>query len=73
VLRGRQAHLVQLVVNGRVFFDVGVGAGDVGFGLVVVIIADEILDGVFGKELFELAVKLRGEGLIAGRLTRLIT
>ena len=38
--------------------------GDVSFGLVVVVIAHEILDGVFGEEPLELAVELGGERLV---------
>ena len=38
--------------------------GHVGFGLVVVVVADEILDGVLGKESPELLVELRGQRLV---------
>ena len=48
--RGRQAQLVQLVVDRRFFLDVGVGGGNVGFRLVVVVVADEVLDRVVGKK-----------------------
>ena len=47
--RGGEAQLVQLVVDGGFFFDVDVAGRNVGFGLVVIVIADEILDGV-GRE-----------------------
>ena len=33
-----------------VLLDVGVGARDVGLGLVVVVVADEVLDRVVGEE-----------------------
>ena len=46
------------------FLDVGVGARQIGFGLVVVVVADEVLDRVVREELLELAVKLRGQGLV---------
>ena len=39
-------------------------AGHVGFGLVVIVIADEIFDGVMGEEGFEFVEELRREGLI---------
>jgi hypothetical protein len=45
-LGGGEAQLVQLVVDGGVLFDVDVAGGDVGLGLVVVVVADEVLDGV---------------------------
>ncbi len=62
----RVAELVDLLVDRGVLLDVGVGAGDVGFRLVVVVIADEILDGVFREEGLELPVELGGQGLVVG-------
>jgi len=38
--------------------------GDVRFGLVVVVVAHEVLDGVVGEEIPELSVELGGQGLI---------
>ena len=58
------AHAVDLFVDRGFFLDVGVGARHVGFGLVVVVIGDEILDGVVREEALELAVKLGGERLV---------
>ncbi len=62
--RRRMAHAVDLLVDRGVFLDIGVGARDVGFRLVVIVIADEILDGVVGKETLELAVELRRQRLV---------
>ena len=39
---------------------------DVGFGLVVVVVGDEVFDGVVGEEVLELLVELGGEGLVVG-------
>ena len=64
--RGGEAQLVQLLVDGGFFFDVEVAGGDVGFGLVVVVIADEVFDRVAGEELLELVIELGGEGLVVG-------
>ena len=44
--RRRQAHAVDLVVDRRFLLDVRVGGRDVGFRLVVVVVADEVFDGV---------------------------
>ena len=44
------AHAVDLLVDRGFFLDIGVGARNIGFGLVVVVIGDEILDRVVGKE-----------------------
>jgi hypothetical protein len=60
----REAHAVDLVVDGRLFLDVGVGRRHVGFRLVVVVIADEVLDGVVREESAEFLVQLRGERLV---------
>ena len=61
---GRVAQPVDLVVDRRVLLDVGVARGDVGLGLVVVVVADEVLDPVLGEELLHLGGELRGEALV---------
>jgi hypothetical protein len=62
--RGRQPHPVDLVVDGRFLLDVRVGGRHVGFGLVIVVVADEVLDGVLGKEPAELLIQLRRQRLV---------
>ena len=62
--RGGEAELVELLVDGGFLLDEEVAGGDVGFGLVVVVVGDEVLDGVGGEEGFELVVELGGEGLV---------
>ena len=62
--RGGEAQLVQLFVDGGFLLDVEVAGGNVGFGLVVVVVADEVFDRVAGEELLELVIELRGEGLV---------
>ena len=57
-------HPVDLLVHRRFLLDVGVGARDVGLGLVVVVVRDEILDRVRREEALELAVELRGQRLV---------
>ncbi len=61
---GVEAEAVDFVVDRAVLFDVGVGAGDVGFRLVVVEVGDEVFDGVVREEALELGVELGGEGLV---------
>ncbi len=56
--------LSKFFVDGGFLFDIEVAGGDVGLGLVVVVIADEVLDRVAGEELLELVVELGGEGLV---------
>lgn len=59
-----------LVVDGGVFFDVGIRVGDVGLRLVVVVIGDEVLHRVVGEELPKLRAELRGQGLVVGQYQR---
>ncbi len=64
--RRRMAHAVDLLVHRGVLLDIGVGARDIGFGLVVVVIRDEILDRVLGEEALHLGIELRGQCLVGG-------
>ena len=58
------AELVDLVVNRRVFLDEGIGGGEVRFGLVIVVVRDEVFYSVIGKQLLELTVELGSKGLV---------
>ncbi len=62
--RGAHTQLVQFVVDGGFFVDVDVGGGNVRFGLIEIVVADEIFDGVFGEKRFELVIELRSERFI---------
>ena len=62
--RSAEPEFLDFVVDAEVFLDIGVGGRQVGLGLVVVVVGNEILDEVLGKERFELAVELGGEGLV---------
>ena len=53
-----------MLVDRGVFLDVRVRARHVGLRLVVVVIGDEILDGIAREELPHLAVELRGQRLV---------
>src|SRR6476620_2323336 len=59
--RGGEAKLVQFVINRRFFFDVNVASRNVGLGLVVVVIRDEVFNGIRREELLELMVELRSQ------------
>ncbi len=63
-LRRGMAHAVDRLVDLAVLLDIGVAAGDIGFGLVVVVVADEILDGVVREEAFHFPVELRGQRFV---------
>src|SRR5437762_6019970 len=68
--RGAHAQLVQLVINGGFFVNVKVGGRNVSFRLVIIVIANEIFDGVFGEEGFELVIELRGERFVVSKNER---
>ncbi len=61
---GGETEAFDLLVDGSVLLDVGVCLGDIGLGLVIVVIADEVFHGVIGEEDFQFRVELGGEGFI---------
>ena len=58
------AHPVDLLVDLAFLLDIGVRPGHIGLGLVIVIVADKVFHGVFGKKPFEFAVELRRQCLV---------
>jgi hypothetical protein len=63
-LGGRQAHLLDVLVDRRILLDEQIARRDVRFRLVVVVVRDEVLDRVLGEELAELRVQLRRQSLV---------
>ncbi len=61
-----QAHLLDVLVDGGVLLDIGVGRGDVSLRLVVVVIGDEILHRIVREEVAHLAIEL-GRQRFVGR------
>ncbi len=68
--RRRQPHAIDLLVDRRFLLDIGVARRHVGFGLVVVVVADEVLDGVVREEPAEFLVELRRQRLVVGHHQR---
>ena len=64
---GAQPQFFDFLVDGEVFFDVGVGSRNEGLGLVIVVIAHKIFHRVIWKKLLELAIQLRHEGFVVGK------
>ena len=60
---------LDLLVDRGVLLDVGVGLRDVRLGLVVVVVGDEVLDGVVRQQLAELVGELRRERLVRAPCT----
>ena len=65
-LGARQAHLLDMLVDRRVLFDEQVALRHVGFGLVVIVVADEVFDRILREKVAELAVQLRRQRLVGG-------
>ena len=57
-------HFIDGIVDGGILGNVGVGGGQIGLGLVVVVIADKIFNRIVGKEIFKFSVELRGQRFI---------
>ena len=55
-----------MFVDLGVLLDKGIRARNIGLRLVIIVIADEVLDRVIRKELFEFAVQLGGQGFVVG-------
>ena len=53
---GAQSQLLDILVDGEVLLDVGVAGGEVGLGLVVVVVGYEVLHRVVGEEGLKLAI-----------------
>ena len=64
--RSGVAQALDIFIDGGVFFNVGIGLRDVGFRLVVVVVADKIFNGIIGQQLPEFVGQLRSEGFIRG-------
>jgi hypothetical protein len=62
-----QAQFFYLAVDIRIFFYINVFAWNVGFRLVIIVIAYKELDCIFRKELFEFAIKLGSKSFIMGK------
>ena len=68
--RRRMAQPVDLVVDGAVLFNIGIGAGDVGLRLVVVVVADKVLHRIVGEKRAELGAQLGCQRFVVGQHQR---
>ena len=63
---GAVPHHINFFIDRCFFIDVSVALGYVGFRLVVIIVADEVLHGVVGKQFFKFFVELCSQCFIMG-------
>ena len=64
---GGMAQTVNFIIDGGIFFDVSIGASDIGFRLVVIEIRNKIMHLVLGEKFTELGIELSGEGFIMSK------
>ena len=62
--RGGMAQLINFIIDRGILFDIGIRTWYIRFGLIIIIIADEILHRIFGEELLQLVIKLCRKGFI---------
>ena len=60
----RQPHLLDVFVDARILLDEQIARRHVGFGLIVIVVGDEILDCVFREELAHFRIQLRRQRLV---------
>ena len=60
----RMAQLVDLIVDRRILFYIGIRRRHVSFRLVIIIITDEVANGIFRKQIAKLVIKLCGQRLV---------
>jgi hypothetical protein len=53
--------------NSDLVAEINVARWDVGFGLIVIVVADKVFNGVRREEGFEFVVQLGGEGFVMGQ------
>ena len=55
---GRKAHLLDMLVDGCILFDKKISRRNIGLGLVVVVVADKVLDGIIREKIPHFRIKL---------------
>ena len=65
--RSRVAQAVDLIVDGAVLFNIGIGAGDIGFRLVVIVVGNKILHRIVREKGPELGAELGRQRFVMGQ------
>ena len=60
----RQPHLLNVIIDGSIFFDIKIGRWHIRLGLVVIIVGDKIFHRIVGKKLLELTIQLGGKRFV---------
>ncbi len=67
---GRMPQLVDFVVDGGILFNIGVCRRNIGLRLVIIVVADEILDGVLREKFPKLGTELGRQRFVVGENER---
>ena len=68
--RGRMAQAIDLIIDGTVLFNVGVGGRDVRLGLIIVVVRNKILHRIVRKKLAEFRAELGRQSFVVGQHQR---
>jgi hypothetical protein len=60
------AHLIDVVIDERVFLDIGVAGWDIGLWLVIIVITHKKFDCILREKLLKFPVELGCQGLVMG-------
>jgi len=63
---GGVSHLIDLFIDLGVLLDIGVSRWDIGFGLIIIVIADKKFDSILRKEFLKFPIELGSQGFIMG-------
>ncbi len=55
---------VDSFINRNIFINISIGRRYIRLGLIIIIIAYEIMNRIIGKEVFQLAIELGGKGFV---------
>ena len=67
---GAVTQAVDLFIDGSVLLDVGIAGGDIGLGLVIIVVGDEILHRAVRKKGPQFAAELGGQRFVVGQNQR---
>ena len=59
-------HLVNLLVNRRIFLNIRVGLQNIRLRLIIIIVTDKVFNGIMGKKIFKLPKELGCQGFVRG-------
>ncbi len=75
-LGGRQSHLFDLLIDGGILLNIGIGGRHIGLRLIIVIVGNKVFHSILREQFPHLTVQLRRQGLVRcqheGRTPRML-